>query len=144
MLERNYIKDHKLHYLLRKEVPFQIKRNSTTLSTYLPTYLPTYLLFLEPFLGTWNEMVITHCVVVERLLIWKKTKEEEQSLTVIEAVLRIHNHGSQKIEDSIFKYRYITMVLNLLIFKTFKQLAIKPLVFIVSSCMRIVGSNYGL
>jgi len=88
--------------LLSKEVPFQSKRNSTTLSTYLPTYLPTS--FLEPLLGTWKEVVITPCVVVVvvgRLL--EKTKEE-QHLTVIKAVLKIHDHGSQKIKESIFIY----------------------------------------
>jgi hypothetical protein len=57
-------------------------------------------------LGTWKEVVITHCVVVVvvvgRLL--EKTKEEEQHLTVIKEVLKIHDHGSQKIEDSIFIY----------------------------------------
>jgi hypothetical protein len=92
--------------LLSKEVPFQSKRNSTTLSTYLPTYLPTS--FLEPLLGTWKEVVITPCVVVVvvgRLL--EKTKEEEQHLTVIKVVLKIHDHGSQKIENSIFIYIHI-------------------------------------
>ncbi len=86
-------------------------------------------------------MVITRCVVVVGRLL-EKTKEEEQHLTVIKAVLRIHNHDSQKKSKTLSSYIYIyNHGSQSIIFKTFKQLAIKPLVFITSSWMRIVGSN---